>query len=101
MSGCCVLGAGQMGLVESGKEGHAWHADAAEEVFEDDYTLKFKQLVTRRGLLASFERDRARIDIGMMLNKLGTLELSGVKVWFQLKGIHATTVTAQKLAADG
>lgn len=31
-----------------------------EEVFEDDYTLKFKQLVLRRGLLASFDRDRAR-----------------------------------------
>lgn len=72
-----------------------------EEVFEDDYTLKFKQLVVRRGLLASFDRDRARVDIGMMLNRLGTLELSGTKVWFQLKGIHASTLSAEKLSADG
>jgi hypothetical protein len=72
-----------------------------EEIFEDEYTLKFKQLVLRRGLLASFDRDRARVDIGMMLNRLGTLELSGTKVWFQLKGIHATTLSAEQLAADG
>jgi hypothetical protein len=72
-----------------------------EELFEDDYTLRFKQLVLRRGLLANFERDRARIDMGIMLNKLGNLELSGVKVWFQLKGIHAMNMTADKLAAAG
>lgn len=72
-----------------------------EEVFEDDYTLKFKQLVLRRGLLVSFERDRARVDVGMMLNRLGTLELSGAKVWFQLKGIHTSTLSAEKLIADG
>lgn len=72
-----------------------------EEVFEDEYTLKFEQLVVRRGLLARFKRDRARIDVGMMLNKLGTLELSGVKVWFQLKGIHSTTLSAETLFADG
>lgn len=37
----------------------------------------------------------------MMLNRLGTLELSGTKVWFQLKGIHASTLTAERLTADG
>lgn len=72
-----------------------------EEVFEDEYTLKFKQLVLRRGLLVDFERDRARVDIGMMLNRLGTLELSGTKVWFQLKGIPASTLSTEKLMADG
>lgn len=71
-----------------------------EEVFEDEYTLKFKQLVLRRGLLVTFERDRARVDMGMMLNRLGTLELSGTKVWFQLKGIHASTLSANQLTAD-
>lgn len=73
----------------------------SEEVFEDDYTLKFKQLVLRRGLLVSFDRDRARVDIGIMLTRLGSLELSGTKVWFQLKGIHASTLSAEQLAADG
>ncbi len=72
-----------------------------EEMFEDDYTLRFEQLVRQRGLLAHFKRDRARIDVGIMLNKLGTLELSGVKVWFQLKGIHTRTLSAEKLTAQG
>lgn len=72
-----------------------------EEVFEDEYTAKFRQLVARRGLVVNFERDRARIDMGIMLNRLGTLELSGNKVWFQFKGVHTSTVSAVKLAADG
>jgi hypothetical protein len=72
-----------------------------EELFEDEYTLKFEQLVVRRGLLAHFKRDRARIDVGIMLNQLGTLELSGVKVWFQLKGVHATSLSADDLARLG
>jgi hypothetical protein len=72
-----------------------------EEAFEDDYTLKFKQMVVRRGLLVNFDRDRARVDLGVMLNRLGTLSLGGNKVWFQFKGVHASTVSAEKLAADG
>lgn len=72
-----------------------------EEVFEDEYMAKFRQLVARRGLVVNFERDRARIDMGIMLNRLGTLELSGNKVWFQFKGVHTCTVSAEKLAADG
>jgi hypothetical protein len=43
-----------------------------EEEFEDGYTLKFEVLVQGRGLLVNFRRDRARIDVGIMLNQLGT-----------------------------
>lgn len=50
-----------------------------EELFEDEYTAKFEGLVRRRGLLANFRRDRARLDVGLMFNQLGTLELSGRK----------------------
>ena len=72
-----------------------------EELFEDDYTAKFEGMVRRRGLLANFRRDRARLDVGLMLNQLGTVELSGRKVWFQLKGVHKETVTADDLARAG
>lgn len=72
-----------------------------EELFEDDYTAKFEGMVRRRGLLANFRRDRARLDVGLMLNQLGTVELSGRKVWFQLKGVHKETVTADDLARVG
>ena len=72
-----------------------------EELFEDEYTARFEGLVRRRGLLANFRRDRARLDVGLMLNQLGTLELSGRKVWFQLKGVHRETLTAENLARAG
>lgn len=72
-----------------------------EEMFEDEYTAMFEGLVRRRGLLANFRRDRARIDVGLMLSQLGTLELSGRKVWFQLKGVHKETVTAGDLVRAG
>jgi hypothetical protein len=69
-----------------------------EELFEDEYTAKFERLVRRRGLLVRFARDRARLDVGLMLTELGTVELSGRKVWFQLKGVHKETVTAEDLS---
>jgi hypothetical protein len=72
-----------------------------EELFEEDYTLKFQGLVHRRGLIVTFARDRAALDMGIMLNQLGTLELSGTKVWFQLKGVHRKTITADALARTG
>jgi hypothetical protein len=72
-----------------------------EERFEDEYTAKFEDLVRSRGLLVNFRRDRARLDVGLMLTHLGTMELSGRKVWFQLKGVHKETVTADDLARSG
>lgn len=72
-----------------------------EELFEDEYTDKFKGLVRRRGLIVKFRRDRARLDLGLMLTERGTVELSGRKVWFQLKGVHHSTVTEQDLARRG
>jgi hypothetical protein len=72
-----------------------------QEEFEDDYTREFTKLVRGRGLLVKTVRDRAALDIGIMLTHRGTLELSGVKVWFQLKGVHAETITAADLARVG
>jgi hypothetical protein len=72
-----------------------------KELFEDEYTDKFKGLVRRRGLIVKFRRDRARLDLGLMLTQHGTLELSGRKVWFQLKGVHKDTVNEDDLARRG
>ena len=72
-----------------------------EELFEDEYTAKFKDRVRRRGLFVKFPRDRARLDLGLMLTHLGSLELSGTKVWFQLKGVHKETVTRDDLERAG
>ena len=43
-----------------------------EELFEDDYTAKFEGLVRGRGPLGNFRRDRARLDVGLMLSQHGT-----------------------------
>jgi hypothetical protein len=72
-----------------------------EELFEDEYTRRFEALVHRRGLLVKFPRDRARLDVGLMLTHLGTVELSGRKVWFQLKGVHKETLSVDDLAREG
>ena len=53
------------------------------------------------GLLVNFRRDRARLDVGLMFSQLGTVELSGRKVWFQLKGVHAETVSESDLERLG
>jgi hypothetical protein len=52
--------------------------------------------VQGRGLLVDFRRDRARIGVGIMLSQLGTLELRGRKVWFQLKGKYMETFSTDE-----
>lgn len=73
----------------------------AEEIFEDDYRRRFEQHIHDRGLLIDFRRDRAALDLGVMLTAEGTLQLSGTKVWFQLKGVHAATLGAEQLRQRG
>ncbi|MGV9868937.1 hypothetical protein [Rhodococcus koreensis] len=68
-----------------------------EELFEDGYRRRFEALVHDRGLVIDFKRDRSALDIGIALTHEGSLELSGVKVWFQLKGLHASSLPEDKL----
>lgn len=68
-----------------------------EEVFEDRYTGAFKQRFHGRGVVVRYDRDRAARDVGVHLAAPGSLELSNVRVWFQLKGVHRETVDAATL----
>lgn len=68
-----------------------------EEEFEDRYTNRFRDRLSSRGIILKYERDRAAVDIGIHLAPPGTLALSNVKVWFQLKGIHTTTLSSSQL----
>jgi len=53
-----------------------------------------------KGLVIRYDRDRAATDLGMQLKAApGSLELSGVRVWFQFKGKHESTYTAAQFAA--
>ncbi len=67
-----------------------------EEVFEDRYTELFKQKFLGRGVQLAYRRDRAATDLGFHLTLPGRLELSGVKVWFQLKGIQRSTLPEEQ-----
>jgi hypothetical protein len=60
-----------------------------EEIFEDGYTAKFKDRFRSSGLVIEYARDRAATDLGIQFTVApGSLVLSGVRVWFQLKGQH-------------
>jgi hypothetical protein len=63
-----------------------------EEEFEDRYTNRFRDRLGGRGIILKYERDRAATDLGIHLTPPGSLTLSNVRVWFQLKGIHAATL---------
>lgn len=69
-----------------------------EEDFEDVYMLKFRQLLQGRGLALQHDRDRAGIDMGVQLTEATSRKVTNVKVWFQLKGKHASTISAAQLA---
>lgn len=69
----------------------------SEEVFEDRYTDAFKQRFHGRGLVVKYDRDRAARDVGVHLAAPGSMELSDVRVWFQLKGVHRETFDAATL----
>jgi hypothetical protein len=70
-----------------------------EEVFEDLYTDAFKTRFRNRGVVVAYDRDRAARDVGIHLTAPGSLELSDVRVWFQLKGVHRETYDAGALQA--
>ena len=67
-------------------------------VFEDEYTDLFMQRFRRRGVAVTYKRDRAARDLGIHLTAPGSLDLSNVRVWFQLKGVHSGTFSADRLA---
>lgn len=69
-----------------------------EEIFEDEYTDLFVSRFRQRGVRVKYERDRAARDIGIHLTAPGSLDLSDVRVWFQLKGLHSETFSADRLA---
>jgi len=69
-----------------------------EEVFEDEYTDLFVSRFRRHGVRVKYERDRAARDIGIHLTAPGSLDLSDVRVWFQLKGLHSRTFGEDRLA---
>ncbi len=71
--------------------------------FEEEYTLKFKQLVVNFGEFLKYERDHSQRDIGLHLKvKTDRGSISGSSVvFFQLKGLQATTISKSELEKKG
>jgi hypothetical protein len=72
------------------------------DLFEQAYTADFRALTAPYGLFITYENDRAAIDVGLHLfdptADPGTV--GQVKVWFQLKGIRASTISAEEMVCS-
>src|SRR5436190_121857 len=67
--------------------------------FEQGYMAKFEQLASDHGVFVKYERDRAARDIGLHLTKelkSGQKQVTNSLVWFQMKGVMATTLTKEQ-----
>lgn len=67
-----------------------------EDVFENQYTNKFSYLASPFGVFIEYKKDRAAIDLGLHLTALN--QVTNTRVWFQLKGIHESTLAADKVS---
>ncbi len=77
---------------------------------ENRYASRFESLISQRGLVLEYRRDRAGIDTGLHLFARGDKTTArGVerpywrplasRVWFQLKGVHESTLSAEEFAS--
>lgn len=72
------------------------------DAFEQNYMAKFEALATHHGVFVKYERDRAARDIGLHLTKdlkSGKKLVTNALVWFQMKGVMATTLTKEAFEA--
>jgi len=73
------------------------------DLFESSYRKELDRRLDPYGILIDYSADRAALDGGLHLYKSrhasagGGAEVSGVRVWFQCKGIHATTLSPEEL----
>lgn len=73
-----------------------------EDDFEDRYTAKFKTVLSGEGLFIQYDRDRAALDVGLHLTDpvAEQRRVSQARIWFQLEGIHATTLSSDTYACE-
>ena len=82
---------------------------AADEL-EERYMAKFSSLVSGRGVLIDYRKDRFGVDSGLQFYVEGTkadskgqdrkyFHATTVRVWFQFKGIQEKTISAEDFAA--
>lgn len=65
------------------------------DAFEQGYMARFEKIASDHGVFVKYEKDRAARDIGLHLTKAlksGQRLVTNSLVWFQMKGIMATTM---------
>lgn len=73
--------------------------DPEETSFERSYTRKFLNLSGSEGACIKYEEDVAALDLGLHLTAHNTV--TNTRVWFQLKGIHDSTLPSDKFKNQG
>lgn len=72
------------------------------DAFEREYMAKFRGLAAKYGEFVAYERDRGARDIGLHLvepRASGSERVTAALCWFQMKGIMATTLSADDFEA--
>jgi len=67
--------------------------DPKELQFERLYKKEFASLASKYGTEIEYDQDLAAIDIGLHLS--ANDKMTNVRVWFQLKGLHSSTLTLE------
>lgn len=73
----------------------------AHDVFEDTYRGILKARLAPHGLVIEYDKDRAKLDMGLHLYErplASNPHVSNVRIWFQLKGLHSSTLSKADLA---
>jgi hypothetical protein len=73
--------------------------DPQELKFERAYTRKFLDLSGRENVLIKYEQDVAALDLGLHLTAQESV--TNTRVWFQLKGLHASTLPSEQFEREG
>ena len=72
--------------------------------FEDAYMAKFREIAQNYGVFVEYARDVAARDIGLHFtqpHRSGDRIVTPSLAWFQMKGIHAATLTAEAIKEAG
>jgi hypothetical protein len=70
------------------------------DMFELAYMAKLRDVLAARGVILTYEMDRAAIDLGIHLwvHTDDGAELTGPRIWIQAKGLHDSTLKAEQFA---
>lgn len=77
---------------------------ATIDEFESIYMAKFRALAAQHGIIVETEKDRASFDLGLVptqgMKSPSSKLVNPAEIWFQLKGVRASTASADDIASS-